>query len=29
MVHIDIAFPLDGDDSIDSVQFLLEAKRGF
>jgi hypothetical protein len=29
MVHIDIAFPLDGDDSIDRVQFLLEAKRGF
>jgi hypothetical protein len=29
MVHIDIAFPLDGDDSIDSVQFLLQAKRGF
>lgn len=29
MVHIDIAFPLNGDDSIDSAQFLLEAKRGF
>ncbi|MDH5621073.1 MAG: hypothetical protein OEY74_03245 [Gammaproteobacteria bacterium] len=29
MVHIDIAFPLNGDDSIDDVQFLLEAKRGF
>ena len=29
MVHIDIAFPLNGDDTIDSVQFLLEAKRGF
>jgi len=29
VVHFDIAFPLDGDDSIDSVQFLLEAKSGF
>jgi len=29
MVHIDIAFPLNGDDTIDSVQFLLEAKRSF
>ena len=29
IVHIDVAFPLDGDDSIDSVQFLLEAKRSF
>ncbi len=29
MVHIDVAFPLGGDDSIDSVQFLLEAKRSF
>ena len=29
MVHFDIAFPLDGDDSIDDVQFLLESKRGF
>jgi hemolysin activation/secretion protein len=29
MVHIDVAFPLGGDDSIDSVQFLVEAKRGF
>ncbi|MDH5261719.1 MAG: hypothetical protein OEX74_09915 [Gammaproteobacteria bacterium] len=28
-VHIDIAFPLNGDESIDDVQFLLEAKRGF
>ena len=27
--HIDVAFPLDGDDSIDSVQFLIEAKRSF
>lgn len=29
MIHLDIAFPLGGDDSIDSVQFLLESKRGF
>lgn len=29
VVHIDIAFPLDGDPSIDSVQLLIESKRGF
>ena len=29
ILHIDLAFPLDGDDSIDSVQILLEAKRSF
>jgi len=29
VVHIDIAFPLDGDSSIDSVQFLIESKRSF
>jgi len=29
VVHIDIAFPLDGDDDIDSVQVLVEAKRSF
>jgi len=29
MIHIDIAFPLDGDGSIDSVQILLESKRSF
>lgn len=29
MVHLDIAFPINGDDSIDDVQILLEAKRGF
>jgi len=29
MIHIDIAFPLDGDDSIDSVQILVESKRSF
>ncbi len=27
--HIDLAFPLDGGDSIDNVQLLLEGKRGF
>lgn len=29
MIHLDVAFPLDGDDSIDSVQFVLESKRSF
>jgi outer membrane protein assembly factor BamA len=29
VVHIDIAFPLDGDPSIDSVQFLIESKKSF
>ncbi len=29
IVHLDVAFPLDGDPSIDSVQILLEAKRSF
>lgn len=29
VIHIDIAFPLDGDPSIDSVQFLIESKRSF
>jgi len=29
MAHLDIAFPLDGDPSIDSVQILLEAKSSF
>mgnify|MGYP000473531941 CR=1 FL=1 len=29
MIHIDLAFPLDGDPSIDSVQFLVEGKRSF
>ena len=29
IIHIDVAFPLNGDDSIDSVQFLVESKRGF
>jgi hypothetical protein len=29
VIHIDLAFPLDGDDSIDSVQFLVETKGRF
>ncbi|MDH3431109.1 MAG: hypothetical protein OEQ14_13990 [Gammaproteobacteria bacterium] len=29
MVHFDIAFPLNGDESIDEVQILLESKRSF
>ena len=29
VVHIDVAFPLDGDPSIDDVQFLIESKRSF
>lgn len=29
MIHIDFAFPLDGDDSIDDFQFLVEGKRSF
>ena len=29
IVHLDIAFPLDGDESIDSVQILLQSKRRF
>jgi len=29
LIHIDIAFPLDGDPSIDSVQFLIDSKRSF
>jgi outer membrane protein assembly factor BamA len=29
VIHIDIAFPLDGDPSIDSVQLLIESKRSF
>lgn len=29
MVHLDIAFPLNGDSTIDSVQISLEAKRSF
>ena len=29
IVHLDLAFPLDGDSSIDEVQVVLEAKRTF
>lgn len=29
MVHLDLAFPLDGDPSIDSVQFLIETRETF
>jgi hypothetical protein len=29
VIHIDLAFPLDGGDDIDAVQLLLEAKREF
>lgn len=29
MIHLDLAFPLNGDASIDNVQVLLEAKRSF
>lgn len=29
VLHIDVAFPLNGDDSIDSMQFQVETKRSF
>ena len=29
MTHIDFAFPLDGDDSIKNVQFLIQTKKSF
>ena len=29
VLHLDIAFPLDGDPSIDNVQFLVQTKRSF
>lgn len=29
VVHIDLAFPLNGDPDIDNVQFLIESKRSF
>ncbi len=29
VVHIDLAFPLDGDASIDDVQLLIESKASF
>jgi hypothetical protein len=28
-VHIDVVFPLDGDSSLQSTQFLLQTKRSF
>lgn len=29
IIHVDVAFPLNGDDSIDSVQFVIESKKSF
>lgn len=29
IVHVDLAFPLNGDDSIDSVQLVIESKKSF
>lgn len=29
VVHIDIAFPINADPSLDSVQFIIEGKKGF
>ena len=29
IIHVDVAFPLNGDPSIDSVQFLIESRRSF
>ena len=29
IIHIDLAFPLDGDSSIDDVQILVETKERF
>jgi len=29
VIHVDVAFPLDGDSSIQSVQFLVETKTSF
>jgi hypothetical protein len=29
VIHVDLAFPLDGDDSIDSVQLIVETKARF
>lgn len=29
VIHLDLAFPLDGDTSIDRMQFLIETKRSF
>lgn len=29
IIHLDIAFPIDGDDTIDNVQILLQSKKRF
>jgi hemolysin activation/secretion protein len=29
VIHIDLAFPLDGDDDVDSVQLVVETKARF
>jgi hypothetical protein len=29
MIHVDLAFPLDGDNSIQNVQLVIETKKGF
>ena len=29
VVHIDVAFPLNGDPSIDNVQFLIKSRQSF
>jgi hypothetical protein len=29
IIHVDVAFPLNGDDSIDSVQIVIESKKSF
>ena len=29
MTHIDVAFPLDGDDSIKNVQFVIDVRKSF
>ena len=29
VIHLDVAFPLDGGRSIDDVQFLVQTKRSF
>lgn len=29
IIHLDVAFPLDGDDTIDNIQILLQSKKRF
>jgi hemolysin activation/secretion protein len=29
VLHIDVAYPLDGDSSVDSIQFLVQTKKSF